>query len=288
MNFFCRFQIILYISCINVQYCQFLLKVCYLNERTGEILNMLRQERHDFILSKLKKENKVLSSDLSIELSVSEDTIRRDLRELAHQGKILKVHGGALSTSQHVYKYQLEEIFEYDLKHIIASKAVKLIENNSSLVMSGGTTNLELARILPHDLSVTVYTYSLPIAMQLTEHPNIELIFLGGKMQKNAQVTIGMDVIRTISGMRVDYCFLGVSGLDLKAGLTEIDYEVANIKKTMMDISETSILLSTASKLETVQRYLVEKTENLNILITDIDPENERVSPYQKRGIVVY
>jgi DeoR/GlpR family transcriptional regulator of sugar metabolism len=249
---------------------------------------MLRQERHDYILQRLRKDKKVVSSELSAELDVSEDTIRRDLRELSDAGQILKVHGGALATSQHVFQYRKEEIIDFDLKNHIAQKAIPLIKQNSVIIMSGGTTNLELARMLPADLEATVYTYSLPIAMQLTEHPNIELIFIGGKMNKTAQVTIGMDVISAINDIRADYCFMGVSGLDLKAGLTEIDWEVAHIKKAMISISEKTILLSTASKLETVQRYLVETTENISTLITELDPEDRRIQAYAHKGIEVY
>lgn len=249
---------------------------------------MLRKERHDYIIQKVRVNNKVKSSELSLELNVSEDTIRRDLRELSHQGAILKVHGGAVTTSQHVFHYQKEEIIDYELKHKIADKAISLIKNNSVIIMSGGTTNLELASMLPLNLNATIYTYSLPIALQLTEHPNIELIFIGGKMQKNAQVTIGMDVISVISRIRADYCFLGVSGLDAKVGLTEIDWEVAHVKKTMISISEKTILLSTAAKLKTVQRYLVESIENLNTVITELDPSDERIKAFARKGIEVY
>ena len=249
---------------------------------------MLRKERHDYIIQKVRLNNKVVSSELSQELGVSEDTIRRDLRELSHKGQILKVHGGAVTTSQHVFHYQKEEIVDYQLKHKVALKAIPLIKDNSVIIMSGGTTNLELARILPPELNATIYTYSLPIAMQLTEHPNIELIFIGGKMQKKAQVTIGMDVISAINNIRGDYCFLGVSGLDVHAGLTEIDWEVAHIKKAMISISEKTILLSTASKLETVQRYLVETTDNINTIITDLDKNDERIQAFARKGIEVF
>lgn len=249
---------------------------------------MLRQERHDLILQKLQNSKKVVSSELSLELHVSEDTIRRDLRELSKSGQILKVHGGALATSHHLFHYQKEEILDYDLKNIVAHKAIDLIKQQSVILMSGGTTNLVLARCIPDEITATVYTYSLPIAMQLTEHPNIELIFIGGKMHKSAQVTIGMDVISSINEIRADYCFMGVSGLDFKAGLTEIDWEVAHIKKAMISISEKTILLSTSSKIGTAQRYLVENTENIHGLITELDPEDDRVREFNKKGVLIY
>jgi len=249
---------------------------------------MLRKERHHYILQKIRLDSKVVSSDLSSELKVSEDTIRRDLRELSTNGAILKVHGGAIAANKHIFQYRKEEIIDYELKQVIAQKAIPLIKDNSVIIMSGGTTNLELASMLPQALKATVYTYSLPIAMQLTEHPNVELIFIGGKMQKSAQVTIGIDVVSAINNIRADFCFLGVSGLEVNTGLTETDWEVAHIKKAMITISQKTILLSTASKLGIVQKHLIENTENLDLIITEVSPEDERVKVFSKRGIQIF
>lgn len=249
---------------------------------------MLRKERHNFILQKIRSDSKVVSSDLSDELGVSEDTIRRDLRELSHNGAILKVHGGAIATNKHIFQYRKEEIVDYELKNIVALKAVPMIKDNSVIIMSGGTTNLELASVLPPELKATIYTYSLPIAMQLTEHPNIELIFIGGKMRKTAQVTIGLDVVTAIKNIRADFCFLGVSGLDVNAGLTETDWEVAHIKKAMISISNKTILLSTAAKLGIIQRYLIETPDNLDTIITDAPANDPRIEVFSKMGIEVY
>ncbi len=249
---------------------------------------MLRKERHNYILHKIRLDSKVVSSDLSDELDVSEDTIRRDLRELSQNGSILKVHGGAIATNKHIFQYSKEEIVDYELKNIVAQKAIPLIKDNSVIIMSGGTTNLELASILPPELKATIYTYSLPIAMQLTEHPNVELIFIGGKMQKSAQVTIGIDVVSAIKNIRADFCFLGVSGLDINAGLTETDWEVAHIKKAMISISEKTILLSTAAKLNIIQKHLIENTENLDTIITDAPVTDPRIEAFKRRGIEVF
>ena len=248
---------------------------------------MLRKERHNYIIQKVRIDNKVVSTDLSRELKVSEDTIRRDLRELSYKGEILKVHGGAVTTSQHLYEYQKENIVDYEPKSQVAKKAVSLIENHSVVIMSGGTTNLALARILPAEIKATVYTYSLPIALQLTDHPNIELIFIGGKILKSAQVTTGMDVIQAIGEIRADLCFLGVSGLDIEAGLTEIDWEVAQVKKRMIEISQRSVLLLTSNKLCAIQRFRIEKTDNLQVIITELPPQSRKLKAFNKRGIEI-
>ena len=121
-----------------------------------------------------------------------------------------------------------------DKKDIIGKKALSLISDGQVIIMSGGTTNLAFAKLIPSDLKATIYTYSLPIAMQLSQHPNVELIFIGGKMQKNAMVTIGMDVVQVLSKIKADICFMGVSSINVRLGLTEMGYEVSLVKKAMM------------------------------------------------------
>ncbi len=248
---------------------------------------MLKGERQALILSELQKEKKVLSTELSIKLNVSEDTIRRDLKELANEGKLLKVHGGALITSQNLYAFRDDEIFDHDKKVVLAKKAIALIEDNDVLIIGGGTTNLELISLFPPDLGVTVFTYSLPIAMRLSEHPKIDVILFGGKLMKRAQVTIGLDMIQYISKMRADICFLGSSGIDLDAGLMEIDWEVSQLKKAIVSISDKVVILSTSEKIDSKQRFLVSGLDQINTLITELDPESNALSGFRKRGIQV-
>jgi DeoR/GlpR family transcriptional regulator of sugar metabolism len=188
---------------------------------------MLKEERQNFILEKIRELNTVKSNELALELNVSEDTIRRDLNHMAYKGMILKVHGGALSTFQKLYTYNEGSVFNRESKIVIAEKAIALLKDGQTILMSGGTTNLELARLLPPSLKAKIYTYSLTIAMQLAEHPNAEVILIGGKLNKEALVTTGVNVIKVLSNIKADICFLGTSGLDHEEGITEVGYEVS-------------------------------------------------------------
>lgn len=181
---------------------------------------MLKEERQNYILDKVREKNKVKSNELAIELNVSEDTIRRDLNQLSHNGLILKVHGGALSTHQNIYQFNESSIFNRENKIKVAKKAISLLKDGQVVIMSGGTTNLELSRLIPQNLKLTIYTYSLPIAMHLVEHPNIEIFLIGGKLHKKALVTVGVNVIKILSKIKADICFLGTSGIDLEEGVT--------------------------------------------------------------------
>ena len=162
-----------------------------------------------------------------------------------------------------------------------------MLHDGQVIIMSGGTTNLVLAKLIPLDLKATIYTYSLPIAMQLSQHPNIELMFIGGKMQKNAMVTIGIDVIQVLSKLKADICFMGVSSINTKLGLTEKGYEVSIIKKAMMQSSDKVIALVSSEKLDTKMPYVVGELNHLNTIITNLDPSDVKLEGYLNSGVII-
>ena len=158
---------------------------------------MLKQERQAFIVHQVNLHNRVLSSDLSSQINVSEDTIRRDLQELADKGKIIKVHGGALSRS-FSSSINSSSVYSIDAKKTIAQKAASLIQDGMFVMSTGGTTIIELAKALPENLQATFITGSLPAALEYIHHPKIEVIFIGDKLSKSSQITIGADAILKI------------------------------------------------------------------------------------------
>jgi len=118
---------------------------------------MLKEERQAYIIHQINLHNKVLSSDLSVQLNVSEDTIRRDLNELAENGQVLKVYGGALSKSFQ-FPFQDGNVYAKESKKEIAKKAISLIQNGMTVLVGGGTTMIELARLIPNDVQCTFFT----------------------------------------------------------------------------------------------------------------------------------
>lgn len=248
---------------------------------------MLKEERHNYILDQIKLNRKVLSSNLSIELKVSEDTIRRDLNELSVNGLIKKVHGGALPVDPKTPSYEERSNHNLEEKNIIAKKAVKLIKEGQVIIMSGSTTNLQLAKIIPSNINATIYTYSLPIALQLTEHPSIEIIFIGGKLHKAAQVTVGLDVISSISELRADLCFMGTGGINVSNGMTEPDWEVSHIKKCMISVSNKVVALCTKNKINEIKRYTAVPIQKIHTIVTDINPNNALFNSFKEKGVKI-
>jgi len=216
---------------------------------------MKKKERQQKVVDEVSINRQVSSTFLAEKLNVSEDTIRRDIKELDKKGLLTKVHGGAISTMQKLYHYNEDVIYKREEKVVIAKKAITLVEDGMVIIMSGGTTNLMLAKLFPKNLKATIYTYSLPIAMQLAEHATIETIFIGGRIQRNSMVTTGIDVIQYLSNITANLCFIGVSAFNAEQGITGEGYEVALVKKAMIDSSERNVYLSTSNKLNIRLNY---------------------------------
>jgi DeoR/GlpR family transcriptional regulator of sugar metabolism len=250
-------------------------------------ISMLKAERRNLIMAKLLKKQRVSTIELAEELGLSEDTIRRDLNKLHEKGLLEKVYGGAVPVTNKEKNVFDITISNEKMKKKIGIKALSLLHDGQVIIMSGGTTNLVFSKLIPPLLKATVYTYSLPIAMQLSQYENIDLIFIGGKMQKNAMVTIGMDVIQVLSKIKADICFIGASSINTEHGLTEEGYEVSIVKKAMLDASEKVVSMFTADKLNNKMPHVVCGINRLNAIVTDLNPDDELLKEYHAAGVAV-
>jgi DeoR/GlpR family transcriptional regulator of sugar metabolism len=248
---------------------------------------MLKQERQAYILHQVNLHNQVLSAGLSLDLNVSEDTVRRDLQELADNGKIIKVHGGALSLSFNDFHYPATHVYAHPQKKLIARKAAALIKNDMFILTTGGTTNIELARNLPQNLKATFISGSLPVALEYTHHPNIEVIMIGDKVSKNSKITVGGEAILKIRQIKTDICFLGVNAIDAEHGITDNDWEVVQVKKAMIESAQRVICLTISEKINSCQPFQVCSVQEIDTLITELHPDDPLLEPYRKKGIEI-
>ncbi|PIQ22906.1 MAG: DeoR family transcriptional regulator [Cytophagales bacterium CG18_big_fil_WC_8_21_14_2_50_42_9] len=242
---------------------------------------MLKEERQAFIIKQINLHNKVLSSDLSIQLAVSEDTIRRDLNELAENGKIMKVHGGALSKSFH-YPFEKTEFYAKEAKKEIARKALQLIQEGMILLIGGGTTMIEVARMIPDNLNCTFFTVSPLVALELAEHANTHVMLIGGQLSKSSHINIGAQVINQLSEIRVDLCLLGANAISLEDGITDSDWEVVQVKKAMIKSAQKTAIISIAEKLNSVQKMKVCNLNAIHYLVTDVKPGDGALQEYAR------
>lgn len=248
---------------------------------------MLKMERQAYIVHQVNLHNKVLLTELSEEINVSDDTIRRDLNELSEAGKIIKVHGGALSPSFHNGNNDSKEIYAYHQKKIIAKKAASLIKDGMFILTGGGTTIIELARALPQNLHATFISGSIPALSEYIIHPNIEVIAIGDKISKDSKISVGMHAIERIKELKVDMCILGISAINLENGVSDNDWEVVQIKKAMIESAQKLACLTISEKINSRQPFQVCDSRKIDTLITELSPEDEVLQPYIRAGINV-
>ncbi len=155
------------------------------------------------------------------------------------------------------------------------------------VLISGGTTCLELARNLPDDLKITFYTNSLSTAMQLADHPLSDTILIGGKVSRNAKISTGGEVVSSLRGIRPDLCIMGTNCIDSRMGLTDSDWEVVDVKKEMIHVSQKVAVVTITEKLETTQNIQVAPIHNIDYLITELPPESDNLITYKNSGVKV-
>lgn len=248
---------------------------------------MHKTDRQAFIVHQVNLHNKVLLTELTTQIKVSDDTIRRDLQELAESGKIIKVHGGALSPSFHNGSSASREVYAYSQKKIIAKKAASLIKDGMFVLTGGGTTIIELARALPLSLHATFISGSIPALSEYIIHPNIEVIAIGDKISKDSKITVGSDAISRIKELKVDMCILGISAINLENGVSDNDWEVVQIKRAMIEASRKVVCLTISEKINSQQPLQVCDCKKISMLITELTPEDLILQPYIRAGITV-
>lgn len=247
---------------------------------------MLKKERHDFVMRQINLHNRVLTSDLVQLLNVSEDTIRRDLQELSDTNQLFKVHGGALSKS---YQSSFDDstVYAKDAKISIAKKAISLIKDGMVVLTGGGTTIIELAKLLPENLHATFFTISPLVAIELAKYAKIEVILIGGLFSKSSQVTYGGHVINQLSEISADLCLLGTSALHASDGLTDTDWEINQLKKTMLSSSKKTAILCISEKLDISLRLKVASLQNIQYLVTELVPGHIMLGGYEGKGLQI-
>jgi DeoR/GlpR family transcriptional regulator of sugar metabolism len=248
---------------------------------------MLAAERRIKILDLLHEEGKVQAADLSVRLGTCEDTIRRDLRALDAKGMLQRVHGGALMRSPAEARFSDRQRMSNTEKLEIARKAAALIEPAMVVFLSGGTTNVQLASLLPRNLMATIITNNPAVAVALTDHTGIDLILVGGRVLKRTMVTVGSDTVDVLRGMHADLCMLGVCSVHAEVGLTIPDQEEVSVQQAMIQNAAEVVALVSQSKLNTASHFHVADIHEVNTIVTEASASVEVLKPYRDLDIEI-
>ena len=228
---------------------------------------MLTTQRKKLLLARLAAEGQLVAKALALELGTSEDTIRRDLRELAAEGRLQRVHGGALPASSAMGDLAVREQVSVADKLALGRFGASLIRPGQVVILDGGTTALQVARHLAPGLRATIVTHSPTVAVELAAHPGIEILMLGGKLFRHSMVNVGANVIDAASRLRADLFFLGVTGVHPDAGLSTGDAEEAAVKRALHERAAETVVLASPEKLMAASPFVVAPLAEVSLLV---------------------
>lgn len=235
---------------------------------------MLGAQRKDLLREILHRDGRVVAKDVARDLGLSEDSIRRDLRELADAGELVRVYGGALPVPAADRPVEQRLTLSTDSKQRVARRAVALIAPASTIVLDAGTTTLAMARMLPHGADLTVITPSPAVALAAASHSDARIVMIGGELARFSMVASGPLAMEAVQHLSADAFFLGVTGIDPAHGLTTGDLEDAVTKRAIAARCTQTFALGSEEKIGSVSRFPVLDLEVVAGIVVDPDDGN--------------
>lgn len=245
-------------------------------------------DRKAFIVDYLEKNYSVKINQLSKDLKVTRETIRKDLYELEKQGLIRKVLGGAvIENSKLRSNYEKRKLENYEAKQRIAQIAATYIEPGDSIYLDYGTTTYCLAEEILKTGNITVVTNSIQIVNLLMQNPTIDVLVLGGMLRKNEDALSGNFGLLNMTSLFVNYGFFSGGGIDTKVGLTNHNVGEAEISREMIKRSQTKVVLMDHTKYDNVTLNQVAQVDEIDILITDEVVSKSDKEKFEESGVTV-
>lgn len=250
---------------------------------------LLKGERQRRILARLASDGRVVATELQRELGVSAYTVRRDLDELADAGRLQRVHGGALAHARSPVATTYAGRGEQSVagKREVARAAVSLLPAGGVAILDGGSTALALAEAIPPGFTGTFVTHSPPAAAALAAHEGVEVVVIGGTLERRAMVTVGAQAIESYRSIFADVLFLGVWSLHAEHGLSEGYHEEAEVRRVLLGRADRVVGLATADKLGTVAPFAYGPATALTHLATERAVGDAALAPFTELGIAL-
>lgn len=249
---------------------------------------LMPAERQKEILERIRKNGRVLATDLAQEFQTSEDTIRRVLRDLAAQGLCARVYGGALAMSPASGSALERRKEAVNRKLALGEKMASIVQPGQLVFIDAGSTNLAAARSLPQGMGVTVATHDPVIASVLAGRTDLTLITIGGQVNPLIGAAVDGQALRLILEMRPDLLFLGLCAMDAENGIGAFYSEDAQMKRALVERSGSVAIAVLNEKLSTSAPFHVGAVEVVSDLIVESDAPWRLVSPLKSRGLRVH
>lgn len=235
--------------------------------------DLLLHERQNLLLQRLRTDGRVIAAAAARELSISEDTIRRDLREMAAAGLCRRVYGGALPAGDAGGTLTERLRFKPERKEALARAAVPLFQPGMTVFIDAGSTNLAIAQALPPGLRLTVITNAPGVASALVGRDEIDVVVLGGKLDHRTGAVIGARAIADAAVFRPDICVLGSCGFDASAGISAQDFDEAEFKRAVARRSRSVLAAITNEKLGVAAPFEVVPVNSSDHLVLEHDAD---------------
>jgi DeoR family fructose operon transcriptional repressor len=236
-------------------------------------------DRLERICEEVDALGRVKVSDLAADLAVSEMTVRRDLDTLAEQGRVRRVRGGALALGPQRYSERFG--VQARAKERIAAKLASLIPESGAIGMDASSTLQRLATSITGARQLTVATNGLEAFNALRERSGVTVLLIGGQHDPRTDSLVGPLATRSARDLALDRLFLSAAGLTPE-GTTEATLEEAEAKLALAGVSAEIVVAVDHSKLgrQGVARCL--GLDRVDVLVTDLDPKDERLGPYRR------
>ncbi|MBQ3037902.1 MAG: DeoR/GlpR transcriptional regulator [Clostridia bacterium] len=239
---------------------------------------MLAVERRSIIEQTIMKNKTVLVLELAKQFDVTTETIRSDLEKLEKQGVLVRTYGGAtlIESNEADMAIHERETVNFEGKQSIGIRAAQMIKDGETVFLDASTSSLHVARNIKEKKGVTVITNAEKIVMELANCPNIRVISTGGMLHSKNMSYTGRIVEETIrSSYYANKVFFSCRGVTLSRGLMESSEAEAEIKKAMIDCSETAIFLCDRNKLGRLGVPVISNIDRIDCFITDVRLDEE-------------
>jgi DeoR/GlpR family transcriptional regulator of sugar metabolism/transposase len=249
---------------------------------------MLAAERRDLLLARLARDGKLVARDLAAELGLSEDSLRRDLRELAAAGLCQRVYGGALPITPGVLSTLTARTeVAADSKRRIGAAAARLIAPGTTVILDGGSTALEVAKALPPDLDARIITIGATTAVALADHPRVKVFLLGGELHKQLVSASGAAAAAAAEGVSADLALVTAPGIHPDEGLTTSEPDQAALDRIMISRAADTYIMASIEKLGTFCGYKIVGLSDVAGIITDAPANHPTVRQLRDKGVTI-
>jgi len=247
-----------------------------------------RADRKAGLIRLLQEKEPISIQDLAQVSGLSQSTLRRELHQLVEE-RLIKVNVGqvVLASSSEEMPFAFRKMLNVDLKQKIAQASLDLIQNGETIFIAGGTTTLELARLLPRQRRLTVITNALRVANLLVDVPGIELLVLGGAMRPGEQTMHGHLTEWGVHQFRADKLFYGVEAISLQHGVTHSQIVEVGTDRALANAATEVIVLADHTKFGKVAPAFVLALEKIHVLVSDRNLSEEVLQSLKSRNVRV-